>query len=270
MRAAPWVALALAACTHAPQELIDARRAYINAQPTADLTAARFALDRASHEYELNGETEKARDLAYIAQRKIDAANSNARMLEDRRTLARLNVERVKLEAELRREIERQAAALPPAPEAPLTPPPLPPAEPAQPQAPVPLDALASFATVREEVGATVITIPAGLVFAAGEATLTDGAKERLDEVAAVLKSRRGRVDVDVHTDDLGTRADKLSLSAQRAKAVVDYLAGQGVGAERLEAHGAGDTRPLRDNSTPANRAVNRRLEIILKPAPVS
>jgi outer membrane protein OmpA-like peptidoglycan-associated protein len=266
MRRAPGllVVLVAAACSHAPRELVDARYAYLNARPSADLTAARFALDRAGHEYELNGDTERARDLAYIAQRKIDVANSNARLLDDKRALNRLNAEAAKLKARQKREVEEQAAALPPVPPPPLPPPPPPP------EVEVPLETLAPFAQVREDPVGTVIVVPASLIFSAGDAELTDGAKQRLDDIAAVVRSRRGRVDVGVHTDNLGARLENEALSARRARAVVDYLVERGVGAERLQAHGLGDRQPVRDNATPENRAANRRLEIVLRREPVS
>lgn len=45
---------------------------------------------------------------------------------------------------------------------------------------------------------------------------------------------------------------------------VSEYLASQGVAKRRLEAIGKGDTEPLTDNKTPAARAANRRVEVVV------
>jgi outer membrane protein OmpA-like peptidoglycan-associated protein len=194
-------------------------------------------------------------------------ANSNARQASERAQLSELSAEARRLEAELRREIEAQAAALPPVPLSPPPPPPVPPPPLAE---PVPLQTLQSFAKLKDAPDAVTIVIPASLVFEAGQAGLTQDARERLDQVAAVLRSRTERISVEVHTDSLGLRSDKESLSARRARAVVDYLVAHGVHKERIESHGRGDTQPLVDNATEENRATNRRLEIVLRVAPVS
>jgi len=55
-------------------------------------------------------------------------------------------------------------------------------------------------------------------------------------------------------------------LSEARAVTVMEYLAGQGVATGRLAAEGKGDTEPVADNRTPAARARNRRVEIVVTP----
>jgi outer membrane protein OmpA-like peptidoglycan-associated protein len=87
-----------------------------------------------------------------------------------------------------------------------------------------------------------------------------------LEELADVLKNRPElkKVEVQGHTDDTGTKEYNQRLSQQRAQAVVDALVRHGVGAERLQAKGYGQARPLVPNTSDANRAKNRRVQVII------
>jgi outer membrane protein OmpA-like peptidoglycan-associated protein len=83
------------------------------------------------------------------------------------------------------------------------------------------------------------------------------------------------RVSVDGHTDDAGPDPRNLDLSQRRAASVVRWLTGHNIAADRLEAHGYGETRPLQAitglTGRPLNdaRARNRRVEFnIVDPAP--
>jgi outer membrane protein OmpA-like peptidoglycan-associated protein len=88
-----------------------------------------------------------------------------------------------------------------------------------------------------------------------------------LEEIADVLKTKPDikSVEVQGHTDNQGTAAYNLRLSQNRAQAVVDALIKLGVDPARLEAKGYGDTKPLLPNSTEANKAKNRRVQLIMK-----
>jgi outer membrane protein OmpA-like peptidoglycan-associated protein len=127
-----------------------------------------------------------------------------------------------------------------------------------------------TFAKVTSDAIGTVITVPAALIFNAGKDGLSKESKARLDEIATGLKERREKISVEVHTDSTGSHVANQQLSAKRARAVKDYLISKGIEAGRVEAHGLGDTRPLVENDSAKNRATNRRLEIVLKPVPVS
>lgn len=69
------------------------------------------------------------------------------------------------------------------------------------------------------------------------------------------------RIEIAGHTDDRGTDAYNLELSAKRAQAVVDYLASEGIPKERLEPKGYGEEKPVASNETDEGRAQNRRVE---------
>jgi outer membrane protein OmpA-like peptidoglycan-associated protein/tetratricopeptide (TPR) repeat protein len=70
------------------------------------------------------------------------------------------------------------------------------------------------------------------------------------------------KIEISGHTDNVGKPADNLLLSNNRAKAVVNYLAGKNIPAARLTPKGYGETRPVSDNKTEEGRAKNRRTEM--------
>jgi outer membrane protein OmpA-like peptidoglycan-associated protein len=74
-----------------------------------------------------------------------------------------------------------------------------------------------------------------------------------------------GRITVEGHTDNVGADADNQRLSEARAQAVVRWLTQRGVPASRITAQGLGETRPAYSNDTPAERAKNRRIQIIVE-----
>jgi OOP family OmpA-OmpF porin len=63
------------------------------------------------------------------------------------------------------------------------------------------------------------------------------------------------------HTDNLGSRAYNLELSAERAASVKSYLAAKGIDPGAISADGAGPDRPVASNATAEGRARNRRIE---------
>src|SRR3712207_8931627 len=63
-----------------------------------------------------------------------------------------------------------------------------------------------------------------------------------------LFRSQLERVEVQGHTDDIGSSAENLALSLERARAVRDFLVGHGVAPERLGVRGFGAEQPLADN----------------------
>jgi OmpA-OmpF porin, OOP family len=68
---------------------------------------------------------------------------------------------------------------------------------------------------------------------------------------------------VEGHTDSDGDEALNLKLSEARAKAVVDKLIELGVNSGRLTHKGLGESAPINPNSTPEEKAQNRRVEFV-------
>ena len=85
-----------------------------------------------------------------------------------------------------------------------------------------------------------------------------------LDAVVDVLdKNPKITLEVQGHTDNKGAPAYNKDLSNRRAHSVMKYLIAHGVTIGRLTAAGYGMDRPLVDNSTELNRALNRRVQFI-------
>lgn len=100
--------------------------------------------------------------------------------------------------------------------------------------------------------------------FATGKAEILPESRPIIDEIVSLLKGRPAwRVGVEGHTDNTGTPALNKRLSEARAKAVADAIVAAGVRANRVEAVGFGQERPIADNRTEDGRAKNRRVEIV-------
>jgi outer membrane protein OmpA-like peptidoglycan-associated protein/tetratricopeptide (TPR) repeat protein len=86
-----------------------------------------------------------------------------------------------------------------------------------------------------------------------------------LDKLVQLLNENpQIRVQVSGYTDNVGTPADNLKLSNNRAKSVVDYLVSKGVDPKRMTWKGYGETKPVADNKTEEGRAKNRRTEFTI------
>jgi type VI secretion system protein ImpK len=122
--------------------------------------------------------------------------------------------------------------------------------------------------TVVEMGGRTVITLIGADLFASGSATLNPVYTEMLTRIAAALNQVPGRVLIEGHTDDQALRSlrfqNNFELSRQRALNVEGILKTTINNPARFEISGAGSSEPLyQPESTPENRARNRRVELI-------
>lgn len=111
------------------------------------------------------------------------------------------------------------------------------------------------------------LTMPSGITFAQSSATIQPAFYQALNSVASTLVEYPSTaVDIRGHASSEGARDFNQRLSQQRADAVRNYLANQGVQPVRMTAIGMGIDYPVADNSTEAGRIQNRRVEIILTP----
>ncbi len=119
--------------------------------------------------------------------------------------------------------------------------------------------------------GALAVQFPAELLFETGSATLRPAARERLRQLADVLRQHPDTlIEVQGYSDALGTPETNLTISDARSDAVRSYLVGQGVDGARISAAGFGDTAPVATNETPAGRQANRRVEIQIRKSGVA
>jgi outer membrane protein OmpA-like peptidoglycan-associated protein len=96
---------------------------------------------------------------------------------------------------------------------------------------------------------------------------ITSASQDRLNRVASFIlqDDRFDRVVLSGHTDNLGTIAYNLALSARRTTSTAAYLKGQGVAPSLFEIHAFGESLPARSNATGAGRAYNRRVHVELE-----
>lgn len=112
-----------------------------------------------------------------------------------------------------------------------------------------------------------VVNMPQDLLFATDSATVRSDLSADLRAVASsLLRYPNTRIEVIGHTDDTGTAAYNQDLSQRRAVAVSSILRDNGVPGARLAAYGRGEDQPITSNLTPGGRALNRRVEIIIRP----
>ena len=103
------------------------------------------------------------------------------------------------------------------------------------------------------------------VTFATGQATLQPGAREKLARVSGILAAHPElRLEIEGHTDSVGSDALNQTLSQKRADAVLAYLVQQGVPAAATSATGFGKNRPVASNDTAEGRQLNRRVELVV------
>ena len=150
-------------------------------------------------------------------------------------------------------------SACAPAPPPPPPPPPLPPP-------------IVGPQTMSER---TLLTMASDQTFPSGGYTLTRAGRAKLDEIIPALGALGpgAKVVVYGYTDNapvgkaLRARGivDNLDLSSKRSNEVVRYLTSKGVNPAIVSAKGRGDQHPVAANDTPAGRAQNRRIELVVE-----
>jgi len=114
------------------------------------------------------------------------------------------------------------------------------------------------------EANSLLITLDSGILFDVDKYDVRPEAKRALASLATVLKEADVKAfEVDGHTDsDAGDKHNQI-LSENRANAVKNFLASQGITAE-ITIKGYGKTRPVASNDTPEGKQKNRRVEILI------
>jgi type VI secretion system protein ImpK len=120
--------------------------------------------------------------------------------------------------------------------------------------------------------GISTIVIRSDRLFASGSARLEAAIEPVVLRVAGALERVPGAILVTGHTDDVPIRTARFpsnwELSTERAASVVKLMAGSLRDPARLRAEGLADSAPAVPNDTAANRARNRRVEIVLRSGP--
>ncbi len=116
------------------------------------------------------------------------------------------------------------------------------------------------------------LDIPSDISFDVGRADIKPNLRAVLDKFAQGLVSNpAATINIVGHTDSSGGDAVNNPLSFNRAVAARDYLAARGVASSRFAVDGRGSREPIASNSSAADKAKNRRVEIfVAEPAPVA
>jgi outer membrane protein OmpA-like peptidoglycan-associated protein len=197
----------------------------------AEREAAREALAAAQRE---RAEAERARVEADAARTTAQTALSEAERARAQEEAARAEAERAQQDkAALQQQLERSLSAI--------------------------------LETRREARG--LIVSLSDVLFDTGRATLTAGAREKLSRVAGILLAYPGayKVQIEGHTDSVGSEAYNQRLSESRARSVHTYLLQARVPPDRIVAVlGLGESTPVADNMVAAGRQRNRRVELVI------
>ncbi len=123
---------------------------------------------------------------------------------------------------------------------------------------------------VDPKAGTITVTLPNAILFDSGKSELKKATITELDHIRSVLSEKYAGRQVDVvgHTDTdpivKSKWKDNWELSAQRALTVTRYLIERGMSEKEVRAIGCGESRPVAPNTSAANKAKNRRVEVVV------
>ncbi len=219
------------------QALAEAKRRLEAEQARVQAEAARAEAERMKAEAQLAAaqaakatqEAEQARAAALAQQQALAAEAEKARALAAQADQARQQAEREK--QDLRAQLLQQLNSI-----------------------------LATRDTARG-----LIASMGDVLFRSGSYELRPEARERLAKVSGILLAHPGlHVDIEGHTDSVGSDDFNQQLSEHRAGAVRDYFVQQSISADSIAAKGLGKSTPVATNDTAEGRQQNRRVELIL------
>lgn len=218
--------------------------------------AARNTIARAQTEAErARDEAERAKDEAAASQdaaaraateltearRRVDQAQTEAERAKASEDLARAEAERARLEAEQAKqdkdELQQRL-----------------------------FTSISAILETRREARGLIVNL-SDVLFDFNQASLRPGAREKLSKLAGILLAYPGpyHMEVEGHTDAIGSQDYNQKLSEDRAQSVSSYLLKAGIASDRILAvRGFGKLRPVTTNDTPEGRQMNRRVEIVI------
>jgi outer membrane protein OmpA-like peptidoglycan-associated protein len=217
-----------------------ARNSIAEARSEAD--QAREEAERASQQAAAYRDAlARSQQEADIARQRVKDAQTDADRAKANEELARAQAEQARLEAEQARK-DKEAA------EQQL------------------FISLSQILETRREARGLIVSL-SDVLFDFNKATLKPGAREKLSKLAGVLIAYPApyRIQIEGHTDSIGSEDYNLKLSQDRAEAVRYFMVQAGVAADRIaDVRGMGKIMPVATNDTPEGRQMNRRVEIVI------
>ncbi|MGD9589810.1 MAG: OmpA family protein [Pyrinomonadaceae bacterium] len=129
------------------------------------------------------------------------------------------------------------------------------------------MQSLKRFGAVAKNERGIVLTLPENFWSSIRSSNFAPNADQKLSSIAQLLSDNPDyRLTIESHTDNRGTAEELMDLTRQRSEIIGQRLAGFGVPSERIEAKGFAGTIPVAPNTTNANRAKNRRVQLIFTP----
>jgi len=126
---------------------------------------------------------------------------------------------------------------------------------------------LKRFGTVTKNERGIVLTLPESFFAGARSTGFAPNADAKMTSLADIFVNNPDyNIVIEAHTDNNGTPGDLQALTQERAQAIADRIASIGVAQNRMQASGMGAALPVAPNTTAANKAKNRRVQIILSP----
>ncbi|WP_252274088.1 OmpA family protein [Pseudomonas subflava] len=206
-----------------------------------DVIRAGESLARAERLSSYWGSAEDVEHYAYLSQRYSQIARQHAELNLNQERLAKLELERERLQLAL-----REAKLLS-----------------AQQQGQWLEEQMVSLAASETDRG-LVMTL-GDVLFDAGRTELKPSANRTILKLVQFLQiNPRRAIRIEGYTDNSGVAAENLELSRARAQAVADMLADLGIDPDRMEVKGYGEAHPLAENASSKGRAQNRRVEILI------
>jgi outer membrane protein OmpA-like peptidoglycan-associated protein len=124
-------------------------------------------------------------------------------------------------------------------------------------------ESLAKFGTLKETNSGFRLILAESIWASARAATLSASASAKLEPLAALLANNPDyQILIEAYTDNKGDEVTLQQLTQQRARILSDRFQTAGVDPTKIQANGMGGTNPVAPNTTLANRAKNRRVEI--------
>ena len=127
--------------------------------------------------------------------------------------------------------------------------------------------ALSSVAETTETARGVIVSL-SGILFDVGKATLKPASQLSVAKLAGILMVFPNmNLSIEGYTDSTGSSDLNMRLSMDRARAVYEFMMTQGISNARMKYQGFGPENPVAPNDTEANRARNRRVEVVLTQA---
>ncbi len=127
---------------------------------------------------------------------------------------------------------------------------------------------LRKYGSVAKNERGIILTLPENFWASPRVSSFSPNADTQLSSLSEILANNPSyRIEIEAHTDNQGDPVELDSLTQSRSRAIAERMTVFGIPNSRIEARGLGSSIPIAPNNTNANRARNRRVQVIMVPA---